>query len=48
MTTTLVINAISSLVAAAGLGAVAVRRDRRAARVRHVYVTSASRRSRTR
>ena len=48
MTTILVINAISSLVAAAGLGAAAVRRGRRAARVQHVYVTSQSRRSRTR
>jgi hypothetical protein len=48
MTTILVINAISSLVAAAGLGAIAVRRGRRAAQVQHVYVTSPSRRGRAR
>ena len=48
MTTILVINAISSLVAAAaGLGVVAVRR-RRAARVQPIYVTSESRRRRAR
>ena len=38
MTTILVINAISSLVAAAGIGAVALRRGRRAAQARPVYV----------
>jgi hypothetical protein len=47
MTTILVINAISSLVAAAGLGALAVRSRRRAARVQLAYVTTgASRRAR--
>ncbi|HTU94201.1 MAG TPA: hypothetical protein VMF14_00090 [Solirubrobacteraceae bacterium] len=44
MTTILVINAISSLVAAAGIGAVVARRGRRAAKVQPVYVTSDSRR----
>lgn len=44
MTTILVINAISSLVAAAGIGAVSVRRARRAARVQPAYVTSETRR----
>ena len=44
MTTILVINAISSLVAAAGLGAAAVRRARRTARVQPVYVTTGTRR----
>jgi hypothetical protein len=43
MTTILVINAISSLVAAAGIGAVFVRRARRAARVQPAYVTSGTR-----
>jgi hypothetical protein len=38
MTTILVINAISSLVAAAGIGAVALRSGRRAAQVQPVYV----------
>jgi hypothetical protein len=44
MTTILVINAISSLVAAAGIGGVALRRGRRAAQVRPAYVTSETRR----
>ncbi len=44
MTTILIINAISSLVVAAGIGGVALRRARRAARVQPVYVTSDSRR----
>ena len=48
MTTILVINAISSLVAAGGLGAVALRRARRAARVQPVYVTTGARRRRAR
>ena len=48
MTTILIINAISSLVAAAGFGAVAVRRGRRAAQVKPIYVTSESRRRRAR
>jgi hypothetical protein len=48
MTTILVINAISSLVAAAGLGAVVVLRGRRAARVQPVYVTTGPRRRRLR
>lgn len=48
MTTILVINAISSLVAAAGIGGLALRRRRRAAqaRVQPVYVTTGSRRRR--
>jgi hypothetical protein len=44
MTTILVINAISSLVAAAGIGGLAWRRGRRAAQVQPVYVTSEARR----
>lgn len=44
MTTILVINAISSLIAAAGAGAVSVRRARRAARVQPAYVTNGPRR----
>jgi hypothetical protein len=48
MTTILIINAISSVVAAAGIGALAVRRGRRAARVQPVYVTVGSRRRRAR
>jgi hypothetical protein len=44
MTTILVLNAISSLVAAAGLGAVSARRARRAARVQPAYVTRGARR----
>ena len=48
MTTILVINAISSLVAAAGIGGVAVRRGRRAAPVQPVYVESGARRRRAR
>ena len=46
MTTILIINAISSVVAAAGLGGLAVRRGRRAAKVQPVYVTSETRRHR--
>ena len=48
MTTILVINAISSLVAAAGFGAVAARRGRRTAQVQPVYVANEARRSRLR
>ncbi len=48
MTTILVINAISSLLAAAGIGGLAVRRGRRAAHVQPVYVTSGARRRRAR
>ena len=44
MTTILVINAISSLVAAAGIGAAALRRARRAARVQPAYIASGTRR----
>jgi hypothetical protein len=44
MTTILIINAISSLVAAAGIGGLAARRARRAARVQPAYVTSGARR----
>lgn len=44
MTTILVINAISSLAAAVGIGGLAVRRGRRAAEVQPVYVTSGARR----
>lgn len=44
MTTILVINAISSLVAATGLGAMSVGRARRAARVQPAYVTTGARR----
>lgn len=44
MTTILVINAISSLVAAAGVGVVSVRRARRAAAVQPAYVTNGARR----
>jgi hypothetical protein len=47
MTTILIINAISSLVAAAGAGGLALRRGRRA-QVQPVYVTSATRRRRAR
>ncbi|HEX3977410.1 MAG TPA: hypothetical protein VHW96_14175 [Solirubrobacteraceae bacterium] len=48
MTTILVINAISSLVAAAGIGGLALRRGRRAAQVQPVYLPSAARRRRAR
>lgn len=48
MTTILVINAISSLVAAAGIGGLALRRRRRAAQVQPVYVTTGSQRRRLR
>ncbi|HEX3689809.1 MAG TPA: hypothetical protein VHV28_08930 [Solirubrobacteraceae bacterium] len=48
MTTILVINAISSLVAAAGIGGAALVRGRRAARVQPVYVMSGRRRRRAR
>lgn len=48
MSTILIINAISSLVAAAGIGGVALRRGRRAAQVQPVYVTNGSRRRRAR
>ena len=44
MTTILVINAISSLAAAAGIGGLALRRGRRAAQVQPVYVTGETRR----
>jgi hypothetical protein len=44
MTTILVINAISSLVAAAGIGGAALRRARRAARVQPAYIASGPRR----
>lgn len=48
MTTILIINAISAVVAAAGMGALAVRRGRRAVQVQPVYVTDGSRRRRVR
>jgi hypothetical protein len=48
MTTILVINAISSLAAAMGIGGLALRRGRRAAQVQPVYVTSETRRRRAR
>ena len=51
MTTILIINAISSVVAAAGLGAYAIRRGRRIRRlirVAPVYVTTDGRRRRIR
>ncbi len=51
MTTILVINAISSVVAAAGIGGLALRRSRRqqqAVRVQPVYVTDGPRRRRAR
>jgi len=51
MTTILIINAISSLVAGAGAGVLAVRRGRRirrSIRVAPVYVTDAGRRRRLR
>jgi len=51
MTTILIINAISSLVAGAGAGVLAVRRGRRirrSIRVAPVYVTDARRRRRLR
>jgi hypothetical protein len=44
MTSILVINAISSLAAAAGIVAVSVRRARRAGRVQPAYVTTGVRR----
>jgi hypothetical protein len=44
MTSILVINAISSLVAAAGIVAVSVRRARLAARVQPAYVSTGARR----
>jgi hypothetical protein len=48
MTTILVINAISSLVAAAGVGGLALRRGRRAAQVQLVHVTNDGRSRRAR
>ena len=48
MTTILIINAISAVVAAAGMGGLAVCRERRAARLQPVYVTVGSRRRRAR
>jgi hypothetical protein len=48
MTTILIINAISSLVAATGFGGLAVRRARRTAQVQPVYVTDGTRRRRAR
>jgi anaerobic C4-dicarboxylate transporter len=44
MTTILVLNAISSLAAAGGVGAFFVRRARRLARVQPAYVTGGARR----
>jgi hypothetical protein len=48
MTTILIINAISSLAAAAGLGGLAARRGRRAAAMQPVYVTHPTGRRRPR
>jgi hypothetical protein len=51
MTTILIINAISSLVAAASIGGLAARRNRRirrAAQVQPLYVTAGTRRRRMR
>ncbi|MGH2894243.1 MAG: hypothetical protein ACRDPM_13415 [Solirubrobacteraceae bacterium] len=48
MTTILILNAISSLVAAAGIGGLAMRRGRRVAQVQPVYVTRGARRHRAR
>jgi hypothetical protein len=48
MTTIVIINAISSLVAAAGIGGLVARRARRLARLQPVYVTAAARRRRAR
>jgi hypothetical protein len=48
MTTILILNAISSLVAVAGIGGLAARRARLAAKVQPVYVTSGTRRRRAR
>jgi hypothetical protein len=48
MTTILIINAISSLAAAAGITGLAVGRGRRAAAVQPVYVTTGSGRRRAR
>jgi hypothetical protein len=48
VTTILILNAISSLVAAAGIGGLAARRARRTAQVQPVYVTSGARRRRAR
>ncbi len=44
MTTILIINAISSLVAAGSVGGLAWRRGRRAARVQPVYLRAGTRR----
>jgi hypothetical protein len=48
VTTILIINAISSLIAAAGIGSLAARRARRAAAVQPVYVESGAQRRRRR
>jgi hypothetical protein len=48
MTTIVIINAISSLVAAAGIGGLVARRARRLARLQPVYVTTGARRRRAR
>jgi hypothetical protein len=48
VTTILIINAISSFVAAAGIGGLAARRARRAAPVQPVYVESGAQRRRRR
>jgi hypothetical protein len=48
MTTILILNAISSFAAAAGIGGLVARRARRAAKVQPVYVTSGARRRRAR
>jgi hypothetical protein len=51
MTTILILNAVSSLLAAVGIGAAVVRKNRRLGRetvVRPVYVTTGSTRSRPR
>jgi hypothetical protein len=48
VTTILIINAISSLVAAASIGGLAWRRGRRTAQVQPLYVPSGARRRRAR
>jgi hypothetical protein len=48
MTTILVINAVSSLLAAAGLGGILVQRKRREATIQPVYVTTAGKTRRLR
>jgi hypothetical protein len=48
MTTILIFNAVSSLVAVAGIGGLAARRAARAAKVQPVYVTTGTRRRRAR